>query len=244
MARFCTNCGSPVEETVKFCPHCGSQLGEPLAPTPVVQPAPAPVTGQQTATAAPPQALQAGNLAGAPVPAAARKGSPVVPIILGVLGFFALVSVIGIVSCVYIGYRIKQKADQWHQSVKVDESGKSITFNTPQGQINIEETKSGEAARNATKDVPPYPGSIPLEGGGGISFGAQAAISGQAYETPGSVDQVVAFYKERLGPKATLQESEGKAVLMVSSATGMTTVSIEPDEKTGKTKISIGRIGK
>ncbi len=228
MARFCTSCGSSVEEALKFCPQCGAQLA-------------APAVGAQAP--APPIASAARAGAGGVSPGAppAKGGSSFLKILVIVLGIFAFLTVAGMATCFYVGYKIKKKAEQ---TFNVGQSGKSVTINTPSGPVTFGEPKRGEAAKAATADVPQYPGSTPIEGGGGVTVGGVAAFASQDYVTSDPVDKVVAFYKEKLGSKATITESEGKAVVIVGTKTGMTTVNIEPDEKTGKTKISIGRVGK
>ncbi len=232
MARFCTSCGSPVEEILKFCPNCGTQLGVPAAPAPAsAAPTPAPGPGAPMA-AVPPAAAPA-----------AKAGSPFLKILLIVLGIFAFVTVLGIGSCIYIGYRVKKKADQLKQTFKVDQSGKSVTVTTPQGAITFGERK-GAAALTEIGGVPPYPGSTPVEGGGEVSLGGKVGISGQEFETADPVNKVVAFYKEKLGPKAQVLESEGSAQFTLATDKGLSTVTIARNEEAGKTKISIGFMGK
>jgi len=58
------------------------------------------------------------------------------------------------------------------------------------------------------------------------------------------VDQVLAFYKDKLGSKADIQESEGKAILTLASRNGLSTVTITREAGAEKTKIAIARIGK
>ena len=36
--KFCTNCGTMIEENVKFCPNCGSAVEQPVRQEPVQQP--------------------------------------------------------------------------------------------------------------------------------------------------------------------------------------------------------------
>ena len=31
MARFCSNCGKPVNDDIKFCPDCGNELDRPVS---------------------------------------------------------------------------------------------------------------------------------------------------------------------------------------------------------------------
>ncbi len=233
MAKFCTRCGSPVEETLKFCPKCGAQLGALSAP--------APAAAGATPTARPPAQPPAGAAAGAP---AAKAGSPILKIILIVLGLFAFVTVVGIGSCFYVGYRVKKKAEEVKQTFKVDESGKSVTINTPSGAITLGEKKGGEAAKTATVDVPPYPGSTPTEGGGGISVGGQGGFSTQEYVTADPVDKVLTFYKDKFGSRINIVEAEGNAEFTLMTSNGMNTVTITRDADAGKTKISIAHVGK
>lgn len=229
MAKFCASCGSPVEEALKFCPKCGAQLGAPAAPAP--------------ATAGPAAAAGAGApvAAGGPAVAApvAKGGSPILKIVLIVLGILALVTVVGIGSCVYIGYRIKQKATAMMESAGTATRGLS----TP--EIHIEKGGAGsEAEASATAEVPPYPGSTATEAGGELSFGGMGGISGQGYETEDSLEKVVAFYKDKLGSKARFQQSGGNAVFTLMTSKGMTTVTITREDEAEKTKINITRIGK
>ena len=71
-----------------------------------------------------------------------------------------------------------------------------------------------------------------------------ASIKSQEYLTDDSVDKVVAFYKDKLGPNVIVSQSGGQAVMQVLGANGQITVAVNPDSSTGKTKISINSIGK
>jgi hypothetical protein len=66
----------------------------------------------------------------------------------------------------------------------------------------------------------------------------------QEYTTSDSVDQVLAFYKDKLGPTATATQTGGQALVQVLGANGETTVAIKPDSSSGKTHITINTIGK
>jgi hypothetical protein len=70
------------------------------------------------------------------------------------------------------------------------------------------------------------------------------AVKVQQYLTDDPMDKVVSFYKDKLGPQASLQEKGGKAVLQVVGASGGTNITVFHDEATGKTKFSITSIGK
>jgi hypothetical protein len=158
-------------------------------------------------------------------------------IVLVVLGVFVFVTVAGMGTCVYIGYRAKQKFNE--MAARAKQGGKVAP------EVHLGTGGAGsEAAAEATKDVPPYPASAPTGEGGGLTFGTSGGVHSQEYETSDSVDQVVAFYKEKLGSKINVAQSEGNAELTYTTSNGMTTVTITRDESAGKTKITIARIGK
>lgn len=108
MARFCSNCGSPLEENAAFCGQCGARQ----------QAAPASVApGVASAGAWPTQALQPGRAA-PPTAPPAKSSSRLLKVVVIVLAFFALCTVLAIGGVVYIGYRVKQKAEQVATEIK------------------------------------------------------------------------------------------------------------------------------
>ena len=112
-------------------------------------------------------------------------------------------------------------------------------------EIHIDSGDEGStAASSATQDVPAYPGATATETGGGLSFGGQGGISSQEYETTDTVQQVLDYYKENLGSKMTVMESEGNATFTYGTSTSLTTVTITRDEDSGNTKITYARVGK
>ncbi|HUU14508.1 MAG TPA: zinc ribbon domain-containing protein [Terriglobia bacterium] len=224
MAKFCGNCGSPMEESQAFCGNCGAQAGAPA--------------GAPQAAAAPPPPASATP---APVAAAPKKGSsPLLKIILIVVGIFAFVTVAGIGACVYIGYRARQTLNE---TIKVDEAGKGITLKTPKGDIRLGERASGDV--KSIGGVPPYPGATPVDKGAQFSVGDKDLISGQEYVTSDSVEDVVNFYKEKLGPKTSVSEYEGQFQLTHADKEdkGITVIHVGRDEETGETKILISHMG-
>jgi hypothetical protein len=221
MAKFCTSCGSPVEESLKFCPKCGAQVGAPAAPAPAA-PAAAPTAG-----------------AAAPGVPAAKAGSPILKIVLIVVGIVVLIGVAGMVTCGYFAYKAKQRL------TGMVETAKTMSGREGTPEISLEKGGEGsEAEAAATADVPPYPGSTATEGGGQFSFGGKGGISSQEYETSDTIEQVLAFYKDKLGSKIRVQESEGNAMFTLTTNNGLTTVTLTRDAEAEKTKITIARIGK
>jgi hypothetical protein len=95
MAGFCVSCGNPLAAGARFCNKCGATQPDAAAPVGTVMP-PAPV---------------------APAP---QGSSPVLKIILGILAFFVFLMLIAAGSCIYIGYRVKQRAHEFSQSMGGD----------------------------------------------------------------------------------------------------------------------------
>jgi len=105
MAGFCTKCGSALGDDVRFCLQCGT----PVASLPAAAQGPAP--------AAPAGAQAAGA---APGTAPAKSGSAALKIIVGLLAFFALVTLLAIGSCVYGVYQVRKKARELSQTYHYD----------------------------------------------------------------------------------------------------------------------------
>jgi hypothetical protein len=93
MAAFCVSCGNPLADGARFCSKCGAT--QPAAPAAAVS---------------------------APVPTApASTGmSTGMKILIGVLAFFMFLILAVAGSCVYIGYRVKQKAHEFSRSMGGD----------------------------------------------------------------------------------------------------------------------------
>ena len=95
MAAFCVSCGNPLADGAKFCTKCGA-----------TQPAPAAAVGTV--------------MSPAPAAPAAKGSSTGMKILIGVLAFFMFLILVVAGSCVYIGYRVKQKAHEFSQSMGGD----------------------------------------------------------------------------------------------------------------------------
>ena len=86
MPTFCANCGGKLDPGVKFCAQCGQTVStSPVPQAPAAQPA------------GPPSAGGGGAI-------------KIILIVAGVIGFCML---LGLGSCFYIGYRIKQRAHEF-----------------------------------------------------------------------------------------------------------------------------------
>jgi hypothetical protein len=128
MARFCTQCGTPAaNDEVKFCSKCGAQL--PGATPAQAQPAaqakpPAQPQAPHPAPAAPAPSAAAAAAPSAAIAAPAAKGGSVwIKVLVGVVGFFVVVGVLGVATCAYIGYKAKQKFEQAKTEYGLDQNG-------------------------------------------------------------------------------------------------------------------------
>jgi hypothetical protein len=216
-------------EGMSFCISCGAPVAAPPA---------------GATTAAPPSAAPAGPAPTGAVPAAAapaaKSGSPILKIILVVVAVLIFLSLLGVGACVYVFYRAKQKVNELKNEARITfpaSAGTQEVRSEPEAQKQNRETTPA-----VNLEVPIYPDSTPAEGGGEMSLGAAFKI--QQYMTDDSVDKVVSFYKDKLGSKALVQQSEGKALVQVAGSNGLISITVAHDDASGKTKFTITRMGK
>jgi len=91
MATFCGNCGGKLDAGAKFCVQCGQPTGSVSAPAP-----------QAAAAAAP-----------APAPVAPAAGGGAIKIVLIVAGVIGFCMLLGLGSCFYVAYRVRQRAHEF-----------------------------------------------------------------------------------------------------------------------------------
>ncbi|MBI5280731.1 MAG: zinc ribbon domain-containing protein [Candidatus Solibacter usitatus] len=144
MANFCPSCGKPLAPEAGFCAHCGSRLA--------------------AGAPAPPQAVS---------PAPAAKGSglgKILLIVVLVLGFLGVAVVGGVV---YVGYKIKNKAE----SVAQD-----MGLNQPQGAYGPALRRTADVCSLLSKDELQEIMSLPIvradrEGNSCTYYGEAAATA-------------------------------------------------------------------
>jgi hypothetical protein len=117
----------------------------------------------------------------------------------------------------------------------------------PDGQANSDtppRTMTADPSDQFTESdlgVPIYPGAQPVKGGMRMKFGDRTMITA-AFLTADSKDQVIAFYKEKLGPIAlTMMTIKGTEFVLNNNTGDSVTVTIfqDPAANDGKTQISI-----
>jgi len=143
------------------------------------------------------------------VAAPAKSGGSALKIILIIVAIIVGLGILGLGTLGYIGYRIAK-------NTHVDANGR-VTMNTPAGTITTTPTDNISAA---DLGVEIYPGAESTRGGMKMEMPNGSGITG-VFLTSDSPAQVLAFYKDKLGPAAT-----------VTSILGNTTVrfNINPQE--------------
>ena len=153
MSQFCISCGKPIAAGAGFCGACGARQSGTVA-------------GQGTGAA----------------PAAA-KGSPVLKIIVIVVGIIALIGAVGIGSCIFIAYRYRHKAEQLSAAIKKAEPASSSTYQSASGMPYLPDAMS-KMGDDILKPTGSFHLSFKKENADGSSFALEedvtpSAMSGQ-----------------------------------------------------------------
>jgi hypothetical protein len=238
MTSFCAQCGNQVRSGGKFCQSCG---------TAVVQSAAPPQSPSQGSYQSSYPAGYQGNFAPQVQPEyapPARSGNTlkIVLITLAVLLFLAGGSVIAFTF--YLRSRLANIV-----SVKEGQGGQSeVAINAPGGQIKV---TAGSSITEEQLGVPIYPGATVGSDGGSITFAGEGAkghgwFGASVFRTEDNMDDVVAFYKEKLGDQARTLDSttDGTRTVVFTLETDkgwrMVTVS---NEEAKVTKIAVASAG-
>ena len=145
---FCAQCGASLADGVQFCGQCGAR--------------------QQAYSSAPGDPAPAG-----PAPAQPQSRS-VVKILVLVLGIVALMILVGVAGSVYVGYRVKRKAEQLGAEVK-EQLGQAQAAAEKQQSTQNQPLTPTAAAQSAA-------GSQPEQVASGQSCPALDAAQSQAFQ--------------------------------------------------------------
>lgn len=99
---FCQHCGGKLDPGTRFCSSCGHAVSAAPAPPAV------------SATPTTPGAVAAAP----PAPATGGGGGKAAKIIFAVLGVFTFFLLVAFAGCFYVGYRIKQRANEFGLNAK------------------------------------------------------------------------------------------------------------------------------
>lgn len=212
MASFCSKCGAELSPDTRFCQGCGSSTGFAGAPA-------------ASAGVAPVGQVPAGQ-----VPAAAAPSSGALKIVLIIVGALVCLGMLSVVAVMFGLWRISR-------SVHVDQSG-GVTISTPAGKISTGRTAPAHLTEREV-GAPIYPGAIAEEGG--FKLGAESgSMATYVFKTSDSVPQVLAFYRDKFGPKTSVIETpQGAMVTAAKNDNEGIMVTIAHDQGEDKTSITI-----
>jgi hypothetical protein len=212
MASFCSKCGAELSADTRFCGGCGTP------------------TGFATSAAAPAGVAAGGQVPAGQAPAAAAPSSGTLKIVLIIVGILVGLGLLSAVAVMFGIWRISK-------SVHVDQSG-GVTISTPGGKFSAGGT-SGAHLTESEVGAPIYPGAIAEEGG--FKLGAESgSMATYVFKTSDSVPQVLAFYRDKFGPKTSVIETpQGGIVTAAKNDNEGIMVTIGHDESEDKTSIAI-----
>jgi zinc-ribbon domain len=211
MANFCSKCGVELSPDTRFCQGCGAATGLAAAPMSAAVPAVAQVPV-------------------APAPAVTATSSGALKLILTIVGAVVCLGMLSVVAVMFGIWRVSR-------SVHVDRSG-GVTISTPGGKISTGRTSTAHLTETEV-GAPIYPGAIAEEGG--FKLGAEnGSMATYVFKTSDSVPQVLAFYRDKFGPKTSVIETpQGGIVTAAKNDNEGIMVTIGHDESEDKTSIAI-----
>jgi hypothetical protein len=211
MANFCSKCGVELSPDTRFCQGCGAATGLAAAPMSAAVPAVAQVPV-------------------VPAPAVTAPSSGALKLILIIVGAVVCLGMLSVVAVMFGIWRVSR-------SVHVDRSG-GVTISTPGGKISTGRTSTAHLTETEV-GAPIYPGAIAEEGG--FKLGAEnGSMATYVFKTSDSVPQVLAFYRDKFGPKTSVIETpQGGIVTAAKNDNEGIMVTIGHDESEDKTSIAI-----
>jgi hypothetical protein len=219
VTSFCAKCGAEVSADQQVCAACGAPTGAwtPMAAS--AQPMAAPVQP----VAAPAQ----------PIAPPAKSGPSALKIVLIVVAIIVGLGILGVGAFSYVIYRAVH-------GIHVSGTGQNgqVTMSTPGGTISAGASENFSASDLGT-DL--YPGAETGKGGARMTLPGGSWVSA-VFVTSDSKDQVVSFYKSKLGSEVSVYDSADSAVLSAQKSkqeSVIVTVTANKSEYNGKTQIAI-----
>jgi hypothetical protein len=247
MTTFCQQCGNQLRTGGKFCQTCGA----PSQPSQVAQPTTYPSNYQGEYQGNYQDEYQGNYPPHSPYqsPAAYEGYAPYPPppsstnwLKIFLITMTVIVALVG-VSAIGVFYFVRRTVNNIVK-VQEGEGGRpEVSINVPGGG----QIKAGSDVTEEQLGVPIYPGAVQTKDGGSVSIsGTEAGKSGwfgvAGFTTDDEVDDVVAFYRDKIGEGAQIADTEqdGKrsVVFNTQREQGWRMVSVQEDDE-GKTKITI-----
>lgn len=218
MTSFCAKCGAEVSADQQTCSACGAPTG-----------AWAPVATPDQSFATPAQFVAA---PAQPVAAPAKSGGAL-KIVLIIVAVIVGLGLLVVLAFGVLAYRVMH-------SIHVSGTGDNahVTLNTPGGAISANTTETFSASDLGT-DI--YPGAESGKGSMRMTMPTGSWVSA-VFVTPDSKDQVVSFYKGRLGSELSVYDTANSAVLSAQKSKQesiIVTVTANASQYNGKTQIAI-----
>jgi len=170
-----------------------------------------------------------------PLAAPAKTGPSALKIVLIVVAVVVGLGILGVGTFSYVIYRAVHKM---HVTTSGSGENAKMTMNLPGGTISTGTAETFSASDLGT-DI--YPGAVAGKGGARMTLPTGSWVTA-IYVTPDSKDQVVSFYKSRLGSEVSVYESADSAVISVQKGKQesiIVTVTANKAEYNGKTQIAI-----
>ncbi|MGA3346414.1 MAG: zinc ribbon domain-containing protein [Terracidiphilus sp.] len=200
-----------------FCTKCGAALS--------------PDKQICTACGAPAAAGSAVGVSAQPALPPAPSGSSAVKIIVIVIAVFVGIGILGAGAFGFMVWRIAR-------TVHVSGNGDQMTMSLPNGTVDVNAADTFSASDLGT-DI--YPGAQSAKGGMRMKMPTESVVAG-VFLTSDPKEQVVDFYKNKLGDTASVMDFKDTAILkldMGDHESVMVTISSKASQYEGKTRISI-----
>lgn len=168
-----------------------------------------------------------------PLTAPAKTGPSALKIVLIIVVVIVGLGILGVGAVSFVIYRAVHGI---HVSGSGDKA--QMTMNLPGGSFSA---NAGENFSASDLGTDTYPGATAGKGGAKMTLPGGSWISA-VYVTPDSKDQVVSFYKSRLGSELSVYDSADSAVLTAQKSKQeavIVTVTANKSEYQGKTQITI-----
>ncbi len=158
-----------------------------------------------------------------------KSSSSALKIILIIVGIFVG---LGILAAGVVGYGIYRVAHAVHKA-----ANGQIAMNLPGGTFSANTT---QAVGESDLGIAIYPGATQGKGALHMSIAGKSMVTAN-YLTTDSKDQVIAFYKDKVGPNAQSETTDNGGVFTETNGPDsiMVTVMQSPNSNDGKTQITI-----
>jgi hypothetical protein len=199
-----------------FCAKCGAALS----------------TGEQFCTSCGAVAVASAQPSAAqPIGAPAKSGGNAVKIILIIVAVVVGLGILGLGVAGYAVYRVSR-------AIHVNGPGGQVTMETPEGKITANPSETFTASDLGT-DL--YPGAQSTRGSMRMQLPTGSMVTA-VFLTSDSKQQVIDFYKSKLGSAASVMEISDRAMISINKGqqeSVVVTITTNSSQDNGKTRITI-----